>query len=64
MSTLREVVTAARELERAFESVNALQAEKGKLQTAMADVNSRLDAARVDRDTKAAAFKTLVSELA
>lgn len=63
MSTLREVVTAARELERAFESVNALQAEKGKLQVALADVNDRLDAARTDRDAKAAAFKTLVSEL-
>jgi hypothetical protein len=64
MSTLRQVLTAARELDRANDLVDEQQTKKNRLQTELADVNSQLDAAKIDRDTKRDAFKVLVAELA
>ena len=64
MSTLRQVLTAARELDRANDLVDEQQTKKSRLQTELADVNSQLDAAKIDRDTKRDAFKVLVAELA
>ena len=63
MSTLKQVKAAARELDRIDDLVDELQAKKGRLQSELADVNSQLDAAKVDRDAKKVAFKTLVGEL-
>ena len=64
MSTLRQVLTAARELDRANDLVDEQQTKKNRLQTELADVNAQLDAAKIDRDTKRDAFKILVAELA
>jgi uncharacterized protein YlxW (UPF0749 family) len=64
MSTLRQVLTAARELDRANDLVDEQQTKKNRLQNELDDVNSQLDAARIDRDTKRDAFKILVAELA
>ena len=63
MSTLKQVRSAARELDRADDLVDELQAEKQKLQTQLAEVNTKLDAAKLDRDAKKNAFKTLVGDL-
>ena len=64
MSTLRQVLTAARELDRANDLVDEHQTKKNRLQTELADVNAALSAAVTDRNTKRDAFKTLVAELA
>jgi hypothetical protein len=64
MSTLRQVLTAARELDRANDLVDEQQTKKNRLQNELDDVNSQLDAAKIDRDTKRDAFKILVAELA
>ena len=63
MATLKEVRTAARELDRADDSAEQLVAAKAQLQTELDDVNTKLAAARADRDTKKADFKTLVASL-
>jgi chromosome segregation ATPase len=64
MSTLKQVRVAARELDQADDLVDRLQLEKGKLQSELADTNTKLDAAKTDRDDKKAAFKLLVADLA
>ena len=63
MSTLRQVRDAARELDRADDMTDSLQAQRQKLQAELADVNAKLDAAKADRDAKKNAFKALVAEL-
>ena len=64
MSTVKQVREAARELDRSDDKVDTLQSRKSALQAELADVNTQLDAAKVDRDAKKTAFKTLVAELA
>ena len=63
MSTLKQVRIAGRELDRADDLVDTLQARKGVLQAELADINTQLDAAKIDRDAKKDAFKLLVGEL-
>jgi hypothetical protein len=64
MSTLRQVLTAARELDRASDLVDEQQTKRNRLQTELAELNTALTAAVTDRNTKRDAFKTLVAELA
>jgi uncharacterized protein involved in exopolysaccharide biosynthesis len=63
MSTLRQVLTAARELDRSNDLVDELQGKKSRLQNELADVNAQLNTAQADRNAKRDAFKTLVGEL-
>ena len=63
MATLKEVRNAARELDRADDLVDSLQAEKQRLQSDLDDVNTKLTAARADRDTKKDTLKTLAAQL-
>ncbi len=63
MSTLKQVRTAARELDRSDDLTDELQARKQKLQAELSEINAQLDAAKTDRDAKKAAFITLVAEL-
>lgn len=64
MATLKQVLDAARELDSANDRVDNLQSQKGRLQGELAQVNTDLDAAKIDRDGKKNAFKTLVASLA
>lgn len=63
MSTLKQVRTAARELDRVDDLVDSLQQRKQRLSDELDTVNAELASVRADRDTKKAAFITLVSEL-
>ena len=63
MATLKQVREAARDLDKADDLVDLLQAQKAKFQNELADTNTELDAAKVDRDSKKAAFKLLVADL-
>jgi hypothetical protein len=63
MATLKQVREAARNLDKSDDLVDRLQALKNKLQNELADANTELDAAKVDRDSKKAAFKLLVADL-
>jgi uncharacterized protein YlxW (UPF0749 family) len=63
MATLKQVREAARDLDKADDLVDRLQALKNKLQNELADANTELNAAKVDRDSKKAAFKLLVADL-
>jgi uncharacterized protein YlxW (UPF0749 family) len=63
MATLKQVREAARDLDKSDDLVDRLQALKNKLQNELADANTELDAAKVDRDSKKAALKLLVADL-
>lgn len=63
MATLKQVRTAARELDKADDLLDSLQGTKQRLTNELDDVNTQLTAARTDRDAKKDAFKLLVADM-
>jgi F0F1-type ATP synthase membrane subunit b/b' len=57
------VINAAIALRETHDAIEAAQKKKSELQTQLSQVNSNLDALRVERDTRAAALKAEVGTI-
>jgi len=63
MSTLKQVVAKAAEVQKVDERIDELQAQKASMQAQLGTINSTLDDRRLARDALVAELRVLIDEL-